>query len=104
MSAAVDLPEFRRKAVEPVECIKAGWNLIRNQYWLFVGLTVVGILIGDEHQRACGIDREIARPRDVARGVRASRRPADRPEARARVVAVQPLLPSQSGACLFHED
>lgn len=46
MSAAVDLPEFRRKAVEPVECIKAGWNLIRNQYWLFVGLTVVGILIG----------------------------------------------------------
>ena len=46
MSAAVDLPEFRRKAVEPVECIKSGWNLIRNQYWLFVGLTVVGILIG----------------------------------------------------------
>jgi hypothetical protein len=37
---------FRRKAVEPVECIKGGWDLIKNQYWLFVGMTVVGILIG----------------------------------------------------------
>lgn len=46
MSAPFDLPEFRRKAVEPVECIKAGWNLIRSQYWLFVGLSVVGLLIG----------------------------------------------------------
>jgi hypothetical protein len=46
MSAPFDLPEFRRKAVEPVECIKAGWNLIRSQYWLFVGISVVGLLIG----------------------------------------------------------
>lgn len=46
MSAFIDLPEFRRKAVEPVECIKAGWSLIRDQYWLFVGLTAVGFLIG----------------------------------------------------------
>jgi hypothetical protein len=46
MSVPFDLPEFRRKAVEPVVCIKAGWNLIRNQYWLFVGITVVGILVG----------------------------------------------------------
>ncbi|MBA2703726.1 MAG: hypothetical protein H0U60_07730 [Blastocatellia bacterium] len=46
MSASFDLPEFRRKAVEPVVCIKAGWNLIKSQYWLFVGLTVVGILLG----------------------------------------------------------
>ena len=38
--------EFRRNAVEPVECIKAGWNLIRNQYWLFVGMTAVGVMIG----------------------------------------------------------
>ena len=38
--------EFKRNAVEPIECIKAGWNLIRNQYWLFVGMTVVGIIIG----------------------------------------------------------
>lgn len=38
--------EFRRKAVEPVECIKRGWDLIRSQYWLFVGIAAVGILIG----------------------------------------------------------
>ena len=38
--------EFKRNAVQPVECIKAGWELIRSQYWLFVGMTVVGILIG----------------------------------------------------------
>ena len=37
---------FRRNAVEPVECIKGGWELIKNQYWLFVGMTLVGILIG----------------------------------------------------------
>src|SRR5215210_6383216 len=46
MSSPFDFPQYRRKAVEPVVCIKAGWNLIRNQYWLFVGITVVGILVG----------------------------------------------------------
>lgn len=38
--------DFKRNAVEPVECVKAGWELIKSQYWLFVGMTVVGILIG----------------------------------------------------------
>jgi hypothetical protein len=38
--------EFRRNAVKPVECLKAGWNLIRSQYWLFVGMSLVGIIIG----------------------------------------------------------
>jgi len=38
--------EFKRNAVQPVECIKAGWDLIRSQYWLFVGITLVGLLIG----------------------------------------------------------
>ena len=37
---------FRRKAVEPVSCIKGGWELISGQYWLFVGMTLVGVLIG----------------------------------------------------------
>ena len=37
---------FRRQAVEPVSCIKGGWELIRSQYWLFVGMTLVGVLIG----------------------------------------------------------
>jgi len=38
--------EFRRKAVEPMECLKGGWNLIKDQYWLFVGMTAVGLIIG----------------------------------------------------------
>jgi uncharacterized membrane protein len=37
---------FRRNAVEPVECIKGGWEIVKNQYWLFVGMTLVGILVG----------------------------------------------------------
>lgn len=37
---------FKRGVVEPVECIKGGWNLIKDQYWLFVGMTFIGILIG----------------------------------------------------------
>src|SRR6188474_39322 len=38
--------EFRRNVVEPMECLRAGWNLIKNQYWLFVGITAVGVIIG----------------------------------------------------------
>jgi hypothetical protein len=38
--------EFKRNAVQPVECIKAGWDLMRSQYWLFVGMTLVGMIIG----------------------------------------------------------
>ena len=37
---------FRRNAVEPMQCIKGGWETIKNQYWLFVGMTLVAILIG----------------------------------------------------------
>ena len=37
---------FNRNAVQPMECIKGGWELIRSQYWLFVGMTLVGIIIG----------------------------------------------------------
>jgi len=46
MSAPFNPPDFRPKAVEPIVCIKAGWNLIRNQYWLFVGMAIVGIIVG----------------------------------------------------------
>jgi hypothetical protein len=38
--------EFKRNAVEPVECLKDGWELIKSQYWLFVGITAVGFIIG----------------------------------------------------------
>jgi len=29
-----------------MECIKGGWEIIKSQYWLFVGMTLVGLLIG----------------------------------------------------------
>lgn len=38
--------EFRRNVVEPMECLRSGWSLIKNQYWLFVGMTAVGVIIG----------------------------------------------------------
>lgn len=37
--------EFRTSAIRPVECFKEGWVLIKDQYWLFFGITVVGGLI-----------------------------------------------------------
>ena len=37
---------FKRNAVEPTVCIKAGWSLIKDQYWLFLGMSLLTILIG----------------------------------------------------------
>lgn len=37
---------FLRGVVRPVECIRAGWDLVKDNYWLFLGITVVGNLIG----------------------------------------------------------
>lgn len=37
---------FQRNAVEPVQCIKAGWELIKDRYWFFVGMSAVALLIG----------------------------------------------------------
>ena len=37
---------FNRKAVEPVQCLKNGWELIKDQYWLFVGMAAVAAIIG----------------------------------------------------------
>lgn len=39
--------DFKRGAVEPVECLKQGWNLIKDQYWLFVGMSFVGLMIAN---------------------------------------------------------
>lgn len=40
-----DIP-YNRKAVEPVECIKAGWEMVKPHYWLFVGMVFIGYVIG----------------------------------------------------------
>lgn len=37
--------EFRRNAVQPIECIKEAWALIKDQYWLFVGICAVGVIV-----------------------------------------------------------
>ena len=38
--------EYNRGAIRPVECLKQGWELIKDQYWLFFGITFIGLLIG----------------------------------------------------------
>lgn len=40
------LPEFNRGAVRPMECLREGWALIKEQYWLFLGMSVVAVLVG----------------------------------------------------------
>ena len=37
--------DFNRNAVSPVECLKGGWNMIKNQYWLILGMVIVGWMI-----------------------------------------------------------
>jgi len=41
-----DQYDFRSGVIKPVECIKEGWALIKDQYWLFLGLTIVAMLLG----------------------------------------------------------
>ena len=36
---------FQRNAVRPVDCFKEGWNLIKGQYWLILGMCIVGWMI-----------------------------------------------------------
>lgn len=38
--------EFRSGVVAPVECLKEGWATIKDQYWLFLGITFVAMLVG----------------------------------------------------------
>ena len=37
---------FNRGAVEPMQCLKDGWALIKSKYWLFVAMSFVGVFIG----------------------------------------------------------
>jgi hypothetical protein len=40
-----DIP-FRRRAVEPMKCLREGFNLVKDRYWFFVGMCFVAILVG----------------------------------------------------------
>lgn len=37
---------YRRNAIQPVECIKAGWALVQGQYWLFLAMALIAFMIG----------------------------------------------------------
>jgi hypothetical protein len=45
LPAADDRPTFRRGVIRPVQCLNEGWRLIKDQYGLFLGITIVGVLI-----------------------------------------------------------
>lgn len=38
--------EFRTGVIKPVECVKEGWELIKNDYWLLFAVALVGAIIG----------------------------------------------------------
>ncbi len=38
--------EFQRRAVRPFTCLGEGWRLIRDEYWLFLGIAFVGVFVG----------------------------------------------------------
>lgn len=39
-------PTFERGVVQPMVCLRTGYEIIKDQYWLFVGMCLVAILIG----------------------------------------------------------
>lgn len=41
------VPTYARGALRPVECLRGGWQLIKDDYWLFFGITAVGVLIAN---------------------------------------------------------
>jgi len=45
MANYADIP-FNRNAVRPMECLREGFNLIKDRYWFFVGLCFIVILVG----------------------------------------------------------
>jgi len=40
------MTNFKTGVIRPVECYKEGWQLIKDQYWLLFGITLLGILLG----------------------------------------------------------
>lgn len=37
---------FRRNVLEPTRCISGAWDMVKDRYWLFVGMCAVALLIG----------------------------------------------------------
>ena len=40
------MAEINTGVIRPVECMKEGWELIKNDYWIFFAITLVGLLLG----------------------------------------------------------
>jgi hypothetical protein len=40
------MAEIQTGVIRPVECMKEGWELIKQDYWIFFAITLVGFLIG----------------------------------------------------------
>ena len=38
--------QFRTGVIKPAECVKEAWALVKDQYWLFLGIVFVGVFIG----------------------------------------------------------
>ena len=38
--------DFQSRVISPLECVKEGWQLIKDQYWLFLGISLVAMLGG----------------------------------------------------------
>lgn len=38
--------DYRPGAVKPMVCLSEGWRLIKEEYWLFLGITLAGLFIG----------------------------------------------------------
>jgi hypothetical protein len=38
-------PPFRRGVVRPMECYRQGWELIKENYWLFLGIALVAVIL-----------------------------------------------------------
>jgi hypothetical protein len=43
---SANVTAYNSGVVRPIECLKMGWSLIKEKYWLFLGITAVGILVG----------------------------------------------------------
>src|SRR6185503_5035735 len=39
-------PTFQAGVVQPMACLRGGYDLVRDQYWLFVGMALVAIIVG----------------------------------------------------------
>src|SRR5437667_3012334 len=41
-----DSQTFNPGAIRPMQCLREGWQLIKERYWFFLGITFVGVFIG----------------------------------------------------------